>query len=73
MPGSDADVLVLLSHHPRSRWFDRIPEFLEHFGETDMAVEVFPYTERELDELEAAGAGFARTARTGIRLADRVG
>lgn len=69
VPGSDADVLVVLEAHPQERWFDRTPEFAEAFADTDMPVEVFPYTRDELTRLEAGGTGLARAARAGMLLA----
>ncbi|MEE9296447.1 MAG: nucleotidyltransferase domain-containing protein [Phycisphaerae bacterium] len=69
VPGSDADVLIVLTSHTQPRWFDRIAEFQAVFAATDMPVEVFPYTQRELARLEAGGSGLARAARAGVLLA----
>lgn len=71
VPGSDADLLIVLQNHPRQRWFDRIPEFSDAFAETDMPVEVFPYTREELDRLEKMGSGLLRAACAGMPLARR--
>lgn len=69
VPGSGADVLIILDGHPEPRWFDRIPEFYNAFARTDMPVEVFPYTREELDQLELDATGPARSARNGMVLA----
>ncbi len=71
VPGSDADLLIVLTHHPLPRWFDRIPEFRDAFADTDMPVEPFPYTQAELSRLQSSGAGLARAARRGVLLAAR--
>lgn len=71
VPGSDADVLVILENHPLPRWFDRIPEFSAAFAATDMPVEVFPYTRAELKQLEASGSKLVDSARAGLSLAER--
>lgn len=53
-PGSDADLLVVLSENPR-RFLDRIAEYLpERFP---VGVDVFPYTEAEIEQ-----NAFARSA-----------
>jgi len=61
LPSSDADVLIALSQHPQTRWFDRIPEYQAAFSHTSLPVEPFPYT---LDELTgmASPAGFLHSA-----------
>jgi len=71
VPGSDADVLIALHGHPLPRWFDRIPEFSAAFMETDMPVEVFPYTLEELERMKESGSGLVRAARAGVLLASR--
>ncbi|HZD80374.1 MAG TPA: nucleotidyltransferase domain-containing protein [Actinomycetota bacterium] len=64
VPGSDADVLVLLERSDR-RWVDRPLEFGPWFDGVGMPVELFCYTPEEADR-----APLARTAReTGIALA----
>lgn len=71
VPGSDADLLIVLRAHPLPRWFDRIPDLMEWFDATDMPVELFPYTRDELRRLEAGGSGLARAAAAGLLLASR--
>ena len=53
-PGSDADLYILLKHHP-GNWIDRIPEFLLHFSGIGVPVEVFPYTVEELVNMGDTG------------------
>lgn len=76
VPGSDADVLIVLKSHRQPRWFDRIAEFQDTFANTDMPVELFPSTRAELQRLETCGSGLARAAHAGKpsirpRLADK--
>ena len=58
-PGSDADILVILKNDKR-RMIDRIPEFLDFFSEVPIPVEVFPYTEKEIEHMKEAGNSFIR-------------
>jgi predicted nucleotidyltransferase len=68
IPGSDADVLVLLRAHPQARWFDRIPDYALAAG---LPVEVFPFTWAELQR-GAQSPGLIRTIlRTYLPLAGR--
>ncbi len=53
LPSSDADVLIVLRSHPKSRWFDRIPEYHEAFRGTALPVETFPYTLEEMIRLHS--------------------
>ena len=48
VPGSDADILIILDQDGRSI-SDRIPEFSEFFSDIGIGVDVFPYTRDELD------------------------
>jgi predicted nucleotidyltransferase len=48
--GSDADILIVLGEDSR-RFMDRIPPYLAPFLDTDLPVDVFPYTSIELEEL----------------------
>lgn len=50
-PESDADIFILLKEDPR-RFTDRIPEFLNHFSNVGLPVEVFPYTLEEISKME---------------------
>ena len=45
VPGSDADILIILRHDPR-RFMDRLPEWVGRLS-IDFPVDVFPYTEAE--------------------------
>jgi predicted nucleotidyltransferase len=58
-PGSDADLLVILEADAR-RFIDRIPEFLEPFSGLGIAVDVLPYTLREIAGMQ--DVGFIKTA-----------
>jgi len=46
-PGSDADILIILKKDDKA-FINRIPEWREKFH-LNFPIEVFPYTERELD------------------------
>lgn len=66
VPGSDADVLILLERSER-RWLDRPLEFYRYFVGCGIGVELFCYTREE-----AVHNPMARRARGGgIRLAGR--
>jgi predicted nucleotidyltransferase len=71
VPGSDADVLIVLRSHPLPCWFDRIVEYGQAFADTDMPVEPFPYTLGELEKLASRRSGLAQAACKGIVLAAR--
>ncbi len=63
---SDADLLIVLSQDSR-RQIDRLPDYLRLFIKAPLPVDVFPYTELEIQENE-----FARLAlHEGIVLAKR--
>jgi len=47
IPGSDVDILIILKKDERN-FVDRIGDWLEKFS-IDFPVEVFPYTEKELN------------------------
>lgn len=53
LPSSDADILIVLKSHSKSRWFDRIPEYHEAFRGTALPVETFPYTVEEMIRLHS--------------------
>ncbi|MDR7551174.1 MAG: nucleotidyltransferase domain-containing protein [Armatimonadota bacterium] len=66
VPGSDADLLILLEQS-RRRVLDRAEEFSRYFSGIGMPVELFCYTRDE-----AARTGLARAAiARGILLAER--
>lgn len=48
-PGSDADIFIELDNDHR-RWHERIPDFLAAFSGCPVPVEVFPFTEAEVQE-----------------------
>jgi predicted nucleotidyltransferase len=65
VPGSDVDLLLVLSAHPLPRWFDRVPEYVKLLAAVPCDVDVFPLTKAEL-----TGSRLAREAlRLGVQLA----
>ena len=52
---SDADVLVILKESQHTRFFDRIPRYLDLFSKVSLPVDVFPYTEEELERMKKKG------------------
>ena len=64
---SDADLLIVLNDSNK-RFIDRIPEFLEHFRNLSLPVDVFPYTTHELNKQLKEGFGVGRTALVQGRL-----
>jgi predicted nucleotidyltransferase len=68
VPGSDADLLIVLSADHR-RSIDRIPEFLKAFSGVPIAVDVFPLTKKELqDELQRGNALLSEALEEGMWL-----
>lgn len=64
VPGSDVDLLLVLSHSDRP-FLDRIPIFLP--GGFPVGADVFPYTRDEIERMKAEGNGLVLDAiRTGI-------
>jgi predicted nucleotidyltransferase len=61
VPGSDADVLIVLKNDTR-RMIDRIPEYLDFFRNVAISVDVFPYTESEVNKMRAGGNRLIREA-----------
>lgn len=59
VPGSDADVLVLLKSS-RSRFLNRIPRY--RLEGVSVGVDVFPYTEAEIKRMVGDGNPFVRQA-----------
>ena len=59
---SDADILLVLSDSPHERFFDRIPDFLPYFSDSDVPVDLFPYTEVEIERMESNGNMLVRRA-----------
>lgn len=67
VPGSDADLLLILSSADRP-FAERIPRYLP--AGLSVGVDVFPYTRQEIDRLLAAGNHFVRRIlEEGIALA----
>jgi len=59
VPGSDADLLVLLSHSDRP-FLARIPLYIPE--RCRIGVDVFPYTQTEIQEMQTVGNPFIRRA-----------
>ena len=59
VPGSDADLLVILTHSDK-RFLDRIPLYTPE-GCT-VGIDVFPYTQAEIDAMRTAGNRFIEGA-----------
>jgi len=64
VPGSDADVLVILEADPRP-FMERILEFGRWFADVDIDVEVFPYTRDEIANAEAHSGSFIHSVMAG--------
>lgn len=64
VPGSDADVLVLLARS-ETRWLDRPLAFAAHFEGSGIGVELFCYTEEAAARIPLA----RRALERGVRLA----
>jgi predicted nucleotidyltransferase len=72
IPGSDADILIVLDDDPR-RNMDRIPEFQEAFTDVPIPVDIFPLTQSELEKSLQAGQFFIKSLwEEGVSLVDEV-
>ena len=56
---SDADILVVL-REDQTRFIDRIPKFLFLFAGAPVPVDVFPYTEKEVQTIPFAKLALAQ-------------
>ena len=56
---SDADILIVL-HEDHARFMDRIPRFLFLFANAPVPVDVFPYTEKEVQTVPIAKKALAQ-------------
>lgn len=52
---SDADVLVIIKESEHKRFFDRIPRYMDLFSEVLLPIDIFPYTEDEVDRMQKKG------------------
>lgn len=50
---SDADLLIILKIS-NLRFMDRIPELINHFINAQVSVDIFPYTEDEIERISLA-------------------
>lgn len=64
VPGSDADVLIILEADPRP-FMDRIPEFSRYFLDVPIHVEVFPYARDEIAKGQAKLGSFIHSVMAG--------
>ena len=64
VPGSDADVLVILDADSRP-FMDRIPEFCQYFLDMPIDVGVFPYTRDEMAKGQADPGSFIHSVMAG--------
>ncbi len=53
-PRSDADLLIILRHSERPRWFDRYQDFAPYFEPVGMPFDLFCYTLEELPRIPLA-------------------
>ena len=71
VPGSDVDLLVVVTESDRS-FLDRIARYRP--SGIPVGVDVFPYTQQEFDKMLEEGNGFIRQALAeGMLLFDRAG
>lgn len=49
VPGSDADVMIVLRKSDKMI-IDRVTDFMDSFTDVGIGVDIFPYTEEEVDE-----------------------
>ncbi len=49
VPGSDADVMIVLRKSDKMI-IDRVTDFMDYFKDVGIGVDIFPYTEEEVDE-----------------------
>jgi predicted nucleotidyltransferase len=64
-PRSDADLLIILKES-KLRFMDRIPELVFYFLDAPISVDIFPYTEKEIEEVPLAKKAISK----GLVLAD---
>lgn len=68
---SDGDVLIVLKESQFQRYFDRIPHFADYFAKVEIPLDIFPYTEREVEKMKVAGNEFVASAlKEGLLLAE---
>lgn len=64
---SDADLLIVLKEDNR-RMIDRIDEFLLKFSNCPIPVDIWVYTEKEIEKAISSGNSFIKIAYGGIKL-----
>ena len=60
VPGSDADLIVLVSHTNR-RFLDRPLDYLPYFEDAGMGVDLFCYTPEEAERTPLGAGGLAKS------------
>jgi predicted nucleotidyltransferase len=60
-PGSDADILIVLRDDPRPS-LERVSHYLPLLQTRSIPVEVFPYTQAEIERMVATGNAFLKLA-----------
>lgn len=66
VPGSDADLLLVLRSSDRP-WMDRPPEYLPYFRGIGLSLDLFCYTEEEVEQLPLARRALSRGRRLAAR------
>lgn len=56
---SDADLLIILKES-NLRFMDRIPQLIYHFLDAPVEVDIFPYTEKEIENIPLAKRAISR-------------
>jgi len=70
---SDADILIILDSSPYERYFDRIPRYAPVFVNLYIPVNVFPYTQTEIDKMKENDSFFIKNIlKEGIPLSKRL-
>ncbi len=59
---------IILKESQFSRFFDRIPEFLTYFTDSGIPVDLFPYTEEEINRMRTNNKLIKRALAEGITL-----
>jgi predicted nucleotidyltransferase len=70
VPGSDADVLILLDRSERARWIDRLLDYQPFFEDVELPVEVFCYTREEAERVPLAPHALSRGLPGSPRVAE---
>jgi len=67
---SDADIIIILNKSEHKRYFDRIPKYMDCFISSEIPIDIFPYTDKELLRMKTKGNLFIiKALNEGIELA----